>query len=249
MRSPIPLSSVLQPKRPWPAISGSCMTYRWTSAEDADGLDGDIQQFMKDSSEVLCVASNLRLFKSLLKYDPDRKFIRPGLLSGLFLDLFSLASMPSSLVLDFRRKLGGRKLIGIHFRAGNETTWSDPARHALSDLDLALTCAATVESHLQLQDSAWLLSADTLKIRQHPAVVQLHNVGKILYLEDRPTHIDRSSPDVDGIFQSWAAWWVLAFETSVILLSHSNFGWSAAEIGQRRAFHFPSCRPADVTSP
>lgn len=60
---------------------------------------------------------------------------------------------------------------------------------------------------------------------------------------------DRSSPDVDGIFQSWALWWVLAFETDALLLSHSNFGWSAAEIGQRRAFHFPSCRPADVTSP
>ena len=249
MRTPIPLSSLLYPKRSWPVISGSCMTYRWTSAEDQESLDGDVQQFMKDDSEVLCVASNLRLFKSLLKYDMSKQFTRPGLLSGLFLDLFSLASMPRALLLDFRRKLDGRKLIGIHFRAGNETSWSDPARHALSELELALTCAATVENHLNLQDSAWLLAADTLKIRQQPAVVQLHSIGKIVYLEDRPTHIDRSSPDVDGIFQSWAAWWVLAFETEAILLSHSNFGWSAAEIGQRRAFHFPSCRPADVTSP
>eukprot|EP00434_Breviolum_minutum_P013461 symbB.v1.2.011866.t2/scaffold807.1/size160841/11 len=249
MRSPIPLSSLLHPKRPWPAISGACMTYRWTSAEDATSLEEDLRHFMQDTSEVICVASNLRLFKSLLSYDVTGRFTRPALLSGLFRDLFALAALPTSLLHAFQRRLGQRPLLGIHFRAGNETTWSDPGRHSLGELDLALSCAAQVEMQLELVDAAWLLASDSLKLRQHPAVMQLHEAGKIVYLEERPTHIDRSSPDVDGIFQSWALWWVLAFETDALLLSHSNFGWSAAEIGQRRAFHFPSCRPADVTSP
>ena len=52
MRSPIPLSSLLHPKRPWPAISGACMTYRWTSAEDATSLEEDLRHFMQDTSEV-----------------------------------------------------------------------------------------------------------------------------------------------------------------------------------------------------
>ncbi|CAK9093338.1 unnamed protein product [Durusdinium trenchii] len=251
MRTPLPLPSLLHPrKRPWPAVSSACVTYRWTSAEDPKSLEDDIQLFMEDDSEVVCIASNLRLFKALLRYDTssDWAFARSGLLSGLFLDLFSLAPMPSSLVSNFLRQMQGRQLLGIHFRAGNETTWSDPARHALSDLDLALRCAASVESHLKLPGSAWLLASDTLKIRQHPVVEQLHRAGKVVYLEDRPTHIDRSSPEVVSILQSWAVWWVLAFHTEA-LLSHSNFGWSAAEIGQRSAFHFPSCRPADVSSP
>eukprot|EP00913_Durusdinium_trenchii_P000270 g244.t2 len=198
MRTPLPLPSLLHPrKRPWPAVSSACVTYRWTSAEDPKSLEDDIQLFMEDDSEVVCIASNLRLFKALLRYDTssDWAFARSGLLSGLFLDLFSLAPMPSSLVSNFLRQMQGRQLLGIHFRAGNETTWSDPARHALSDLDLALRCAASVESHLKLPGSAWLLASDTLKIRQHPVVEQLHRAGKVVYLEDRPTHIDRSSPE------------------------------------------------------
>ena len=250
MRSPVPLASLLHPKRAWPAISSACMTYRWTSAEDPNTLEDDIEIFMQDDSEVLCVASNLRLFKALLKYDTSGSFARRGLLSGLFVDLFSLAPMPSWVLSQFLRKLQGRKLIGIHFRAGNETTWSDPARHGLGELDLALSCAAEVEGRLKLSNPAWLLASDTLKLREHPSVRQLHQLGKVVYLEDQPTHIDRSSPEVLSIVQSWALWWILGFHTEALLLSHSNFGWSAAEIGLNpNAFHWPSCRPADVSSP
>ncbi|OLQ09654.1 Tonsoku-like protein [Symbiodinium microadriaticum] len=250
MRAPIPLASVLSPKQSWPAVTSSCKTYRWTSAEDPGTFEQDVSRFFQDDSETLCIVSNVRLLRVLLRHDSSREFARSGLLSGLFLHLFDLAAAPGAIVKDFIRRLGSRPLIGIHFRAGNETTWSDPARHSLSDLDLALTCAAAVESHMALPgDTAWLLAADTLKVRNHPGVSSLHSVGKVLYVEERPTHIDRSSPDVDAIYQSWAVWWILAFETEALLLSHSNFGWSAAEIGQRRSFHFPSCRPADVTSP
>ena len=250
MRAPIPLASVLSPKQSWPAVTSSCKTYRWTSAEDPRTFEQDVSRFFQDDSEALCIVSNVRLFRVLLQHDSSKEFARSGLLSGLFLHLFDLAAAPGAIVKDFIRRLGSRPLIGIHFRAGNETTWSDPARHSLSDLDLALTCAAAVESHMALPgDTAWLLAADTLKVRDHPGVSSLHSVGKVLYVEERPTHIDRSSPDVDAIYQSWAVWWILAFETEALLLSHSNFGWSAAEIGQRRSFHFPSCRPADVTSP
>ncbi|CAJ1344576.1 unnamed protein product [Effrenium voratum] len=248
MRTPLPLSSILLPKEPWPASTSSCVTYRWTSAEDAASLEADIRLFMSDTSEVICVASNLRLFKVLLGYDAQRRFTRTGLVSGLFRHLFGLGGA-GFWVEAFRRRVAGRRLLGIHFRGGNESTWSDPARHGLWELDAALSCAASVEAQLGLQNSAWLLAADTMKVRRAPQVARLHELGKVLFLEDRPTHIDRSTPDALGIFQSWAVWWVLAFETDAVLLSHSNFGWSAAEIGQRRAFHFPTCRPADVTSP
>ncbi|CAE7328941.1 TONSL, partial [Symbiodinium necroappetens] len=248
MRAPILLASVLSPKQSWPAVTSSCKTYRWTSAEDPKTFEQDVSRFFQDDSETLCIVSNVRLLRVLLRHDSSKEFARSGLLSGLFLHLFDLAAAPGAIVKDFIRRLGSRPLIGIHFRAGNETTWSDPARHSLSDLDLALTCAAAVESHMALPgDTAWLLAADTLKVRNHPGVSSFHSVGKVLYVEERPTHIDRSSPDVDAIYQSWAVWWILAFETEALLLSHSNFGWSAAEIGQRRSFHFPSCRPADVT--
>ncbi|CAE7946959.1 TONSL [Symbiodinium sp. KB8] len=234
MRAPIPLASVLSPKQSWPAVTSSCKTYRWTSAEDPGTFEQDVSRFFQDDSETLCIVSNVRLLRVLLRHDSSREFARSGLLSGLFLHLFDLAAAPGAIVKDFIRRLGSRPLIGIHFRAGNETTWSDPARHSLSDLDLALTCAAAVESHMALPgDTAWLLAADTLKVRNHPGVSSLHSVGKVLYVEERPTHIDRSSPDVDAIYQSWAVWWILAFETEALLLSHSNFGWSAAEIGQR----------------
>lgn len=99
------------------------------------------------------------------------------------------------------------------------------------------------------QDTAWLLASDTPKVREEPMVEELHKGGKIVYLESRPTHIDRSQPDALAIYESWAVWWTLAFHTEALVLSHSNFGWSAAEIGQRRAWHFPTCRVADVTSP
>lgn len=196
---------------------------------------------------MLCVASNVRLFEALLQADTGA-FRRTWDLFGLFLDLFGLAELPSAAVLSFQRRLNGRPLLGIHFRAGNETRWSDPARHSLAELDLALSCAAQVERELNLE-AAWLLASDTLLARRHPAVEALHSAGKVVYLEQRPTHIDRSSPDLEAIVETWALWWVLAFHTEALLLSHSNFGWSAAEIGQRRAFHFPSCRVADVTSP
>ena len=245
MRTPLPLSSLLRPKRPWPAVSTACRTYRWTSAEAMD-LE-DLRHFMADDSAVLCVASNVRLFEALLQADTGA-FRRRNLLSGLFLDLFALAEMPTATVLSFQEGLKGRPLLGIHFRAGNESSWSDPARHGLAELDLALSCAAQVERELNL-DAAWLVASDTLLARHHPAVEALHRAGKVVYLEQRPTHIDRSSPDLQAIVETWALWWVLAFHTEALLLSHSNFGWSAAEIGQRRAFHFPSCRVADVTSP
>lgn len=81
------------------------------------------------------------------------RFTRPALLSGLFRDLFALAALPTSLLHAFQRRLGQRPLLGIHFRAGNETTWSDPARHSLGELDLALSCAAQVEMQLELVDA------------------------------------------------------------------------------------------------
>ncbi|CAE7350097.1 TONSL [Symbiodinium natans] len=250
MRAPIPLTSVLSARQPWPVVTTSCVTYRWTSAEDPETFVQDVLRFFEDDSNVLCVVSNVRLFRVLLQHDSSRTFARAGLLSGLFLHLFTLAQSPGAIVKDFMHRLDGRQLIGIHFRAGNETTWSDPARHSLQEIELALSCAAAVESHMGLPgDTVWLLAADTLKVRDYPSVLHLHTLGKIMYVEQRPTHIDRSSPDVTAIYQSWAVWWILAFETQALLLSHSNFGWSAAEIGQRRSFHFPTCRPTDVTSP
>jgi len=166
MRSPIPLASVLAPKKPWPAVTTACVTYRWTSAENLTKLDEDILRFLSDDSDVVCIVSNVRLFSTLLQHDSKREFSRAGLLSGLFLDLFSLAPVATSLLVGFSKQLQGRTLLGIHFRAGNESTWGDPPRHGISDLQQALMCAKGVEESLGLHDAgtAWLLAADTAKV-------------------------------------------------------------------------------------
>ena len=52
-----------------------------------------------------------------------------------------------------------------------------------------------------------------------------------------------------ALAEAFATWWALAFRTSALVLAHSNFGWSAAEIGGRRAYFFRTCTLADARSP
>lgn len=181
-------------------------------------------------------------------------------------DLLELLFEPTPLVAGRFARVheaahNGRKhLIAIHFRAGNRSPerWSDPPRHQLSDLDLFLNCAATVEGHLGWRDDevAWYVATDTAQVAEAPRFAELRARGKLTFLpaghsDAAIIHLDRS-PLVYaavGVTDTWAQWLTIAAADAVVL-STSNFGVTAAEAGRlRHAFlGAHGCLLTDITA-
>jgi len=152
--------------------------------------------------------------------------------------------------------------LAIHFRTGNESarSWWDPARHALTSIELFLGCAYHAEREAGLPSSArWFLSADTEAAYTAAPVSELRRKGKLAVLSADSSsngggwqlaHVDRSTASLSmrGFMDAYAAYLLVASAKAVVL-SRSYFGETAAEIGAVPFAYFAEgCVRVDLSS-
>ncbi|CAK0890125.1 unnamed protein product, partial [Prorocentrum cordatum] len=284
---PVPLELLLAPRRRPGACGGEgdlLLDWRMHGAVAAAGrrvnyndryndMVADIPWLLSGESEnVVVLHSNQRISAPLLRSPEARAALGAGAAAELLAtpwlhaDLMEVLFEPSPLLAARYAKVssaarnGRRRLLAIHFRAGNRSPerWSDPPRHALADLEAFLLCAAEVEKHLgwQPDEVAWYVASDTAEVEALPLFAQLRAQGKIAFLpaghnDAAIVHLDRSpmAVAVHGLTDTWAQWLTIASAEAVVL-STSNFGVTAAEAGRvRHAFlGTGGCLPADVTA-
>ncbi|CAK8988483.1 Uncharacterized protein SCF082_LOCUS1409 [Durusdinium trenchii] len=240
---PVPLSLVLQPKTSldWRMYGSlAVLPAGFNFNDNLAAFETDPRRVLESQEKVLRIVSNQRLTPAALKSSPQRAEALGLWEPRLHQRLFELLFEPSPALLKRlqQRHLPEGRLIGLHFRAGDQMPqhWKDPPRHALAQLEEFLNCAEQLEKD-QGWNATFLLFADTDKVTDLPKVQELQADGKLVLPEsDGLVHLDRSPPTltVRGVLQTWADWWTLAFDVDALVLSHSGFGATALEIGPER---------------
>lgn len=214
--------------------------FNWN--DNLAGFERDPRRVLDNQASVLRLVSNQRLTSAALRAAPQQaEALGLAPQPKLHAKLFRLLFEPSPALLQrlAKRVLPQGRLIGIHFRAGDQMPrhWRDPPRHALAELDEFLDCAEVLEASLGWQ-ARLLLFADTDRVAELPRVQQLQESGKLLRPAeaDSLVHLDRSPATltVRGLLGVWADWWTLAFDVDALVISHSGFGATALEIGPLR---------------
>lgn len=267
---PVPLHQLLQPRRraascgkalqdaefllDWRLHGAISAVGRRTNYNDRyNDLVDDLPWILTQEPEkVVVMHTNQRVSPAVLQSKEAQSLMGPlaaQLLKTPYLHaaLLELLFEPSQLlaarhaeVLE-AAKLGRKRLIAVHFRAGDKSPnrWSDPPRHGLSDLEGFLGCAQGLERHQRWKDDdvAWYLAADTAEAGSSPLIAELIKRNKLAFLPGQGdasiVHLDRSPLPVAvaGITDTWAQWLTIASADGVIL-SASNFGLTAAEAGR-----------------
>lgn len=255
---PVPLSLVLEPNRwDWQLHGTIAALPAGINLNDKLAtFEADPRWLLDNQASVLRLVSNQRLTSAALLAAPRQAEAfglasQPKLHAQLFHELFR----PSA---AFRHRLAKRglpstgRLIGVHFRAGDQMPahWKDPPRHGLAELDEFLDCAEQLEASLGWDDARVVLFADTNLVLDLPRVQALVESGKVVWpaQTDSLIHLDRSPATlaVRGLLSVWADWWTLAFDVHALVLCHSGFGATALEIGPPRpAVLGKGCVPAD----
>lgn len=245
---------------------------------------------MNDASETVFLSTNLREFGQFFSHNPEIQarakllgltsvtFLAKRIFEFLFRPSFFLANQ----VLNAKQvlEIGSRKeeehealspsgkskvlhqpFLGIHFRAGNESSWWDPSRHSLDSINSFLDCAKRVEADLfgttfgnQVLNLPWFLSTDTARVLENPEVKKLMLSNKLRILpstkEGGIGHVDRSKSvtRLNGVVPAYVGYELLR-EAEAIVMSRSWFGETAAETGQsgRNAYFGDGCVRTDLS--
>eukprot|EP00913_Durusdinium_trenchii_P002146 g1982.t2 len=241
---PVPLSLVLQPKTSldWRMYGSlAVLPAGFNFNDNLAAFETDPRRVLESQEKVLRIVSNQRLTPAALKSSPQRAEALGLWEPRLHQRLFELLFEPSPALLKRlqQRHLPEGRLIGLHFRAGDQMPqhWKDLrnfVRHASeSEQEEFLNCAEQLEKD-QGWNATFLLFADTDKVTDLPKELQAD--GKLVLPEsDGLVHLDRSPPTltVRGVLQTWADWWTLAFDVDALVLSHSGTSALGARLATR----------------
>lgn len=285
---PVPMHLLLHPRRrpdacgailekaefllDWRTHGAVALTGRRTNYNDRyNDLVAELPWILgQEEEQVVVMHSNQRVTAAVLQSPEAQALMGPTakqLLGRPYLHaaMLELLFEPSELLAQRHQEvleaalLGRRKLIAVHFRAGDQSPqrWSDPRRHGLGDLDAFLACAQGLEQRHRWKDSdvAWYLAADTAEVGSSSVVNELIKRGKLAFLpgdqDAAIIHLDRSPLPIAvmGLTDTWAQWLTIASADAVIL-SASNFGVTAAEAGRVPLAYLGAngCLESDLTA-